>query len=174
MRIAIDMDDVIADPLPKHLALFNEKYNENITIEDLQGRYLTEVRPELHKEILNILDEPTFFHDLDVIADSQEVIKELSQHYEIFIATAAMYLPSSFIAKFEWLKEHFSFLNERNFVFCGDKSIIKADYLIDDNPNYLKEFSGQGILFSNPYNLLVTDYVRVNNWKEIKNFFLHN
>ncbi|GGM39292.1 putative 5'(3')-deoxyribonucleotidase [Paraliobacillus quinghaiensis] len=171
-RIAIDMDDVIADPLSKHLALFNKRYNENISIKDLEGKYLTEVRPELHQEILDILAEPTFFRDLDIITDSQEVIKELSQHYEVFIATAAMELPSSFTSKYEWLKEHFSFLNERNFIFCGDKSIIKADYLIDDSPRNFMGFEGQGILFTNPYNLHVTDYVRVNNWQEVREFFL--
>jgi 5'(3')-deoxyribonucleotidase len=107
-----------------------------------------------------------------MIEDSQEVIKELNQHYEIFIATAAMELPTSFTSKYEWLKEHFSFLNERNLVFCGDKSIIKADYLIDDSPRNFIGFEGQGILFTNPYNLHVTDYVRVNNWKEVREFFL--
>jgi len=100
-RIAIDMDDVIADPLSKHLALFNEKYNENILIQDLQGKYLTEIRPALKEELINILAEPTFFRDLDVIEDSQEVIKELSQHYEIYIVTAAMEFPTSFTAKYE-------------------------------------------------------------------------
>ncbi|WP_420816046.1 5' nucleotidase, NT5C type, partial [Paraliobacillus quinghaiensis] len=33
-------------------------------------------------------------------------------------------------------------------------------------------FEGQGILFTNPYNLHVTDYVRVNNWQEVREFFL--
>lgn len=171
-RIAIDMDDVIANPLSKHLALFNKRYNENILIQDLQGKYLTEIRPALKEEILNILAESTFFRDLDVIEDSQEVIKELSQHYEIYIVTAAMEFPTSFTAKYEWLKDHFSFLDERNFVFCGDKSIIHADYLIDDNPKHFKRFSGQGILFNSPYNTLETNYFRINNWQEIRNYFL--
>jgi 5'(3')-deoxyribonucleotidase len=55
-----------------------------------------------------------------------------SKHYDIFITTAAMEFPSSFTAKYEWLKEHFDFLNEMNFVFCGDKSIICADFLMRD------------------------------------------
>ncbi|MDQ0888939.1 5'(3')-deoxyribonucleotidase [Paenibacillus sp. V4I9] len=171
-RIAIDMDDVIANPLSKHLALFNKTYNENITIQDLEGKYLTEIRPNLKEEIMNIYTEPTFFRDLDVIEGSQEVIKELSQHYEIFIVTAAMEIPPSFTSKYEWLKDHFNFLNERNFVFCGDKSIIKADYLIDDNSRHFKRFDGQGILFTNPYNIYETGYFRVDNWQEVKDYFL--
>ncbi|MCR8849320.1 hypothetical protein NQ095_12940 [Rossellomorea sp. SC111] len=34
-RIAIDMDEVIVDLHKKHLNLFNEKYNESLTPEDL-------------------------------------------------------------------------------------------------------------------------------------------
>ncbi|MFY4777404.1 5' nucleotidase, NT5C type [Metabacillus sp. RGM 3146] len=171
-RIAIDMDEVIADFIPKHIALFNREYNENITVEDLKGKKLRELRPKLKEEIMNYLTEPAFFRDLAVIKDSQEVIKELSEHYEIFITTAAMEYPTSFTAKYEWLKEHFSFLNDMNFVFCGDKSIIHADYLIDDNIRHFKRFSGQGILFTSPHNMNETGYVRVNNWQEARNYFL--
>ncbi len=58
-----------------------------------------------------------------------------------------MEVPASFTGKYEWLKEHFDFLSEDNFVFCGNKSIIKADYLIDDSVIQLNRFSGKGILF---------------------------
>ncbi|MDQ0916382.1 hypothetical protein [Paenibacillus sp. V4I5] len=40
-RIAIDMDEVIADFNLKHLRLFNHDYNENITTEDL-GEHVLE------------------------------------------------------------------------------------------------------------------------------------
>ncbi|ULO05785.1 hypothetical protein H1230_22380 [Paenibacillus sp. 19GGS1-52] len=37
--------------------------------------------------------------------DSQEVIQSLSQQYEIYITTATLEFPSSFTAKYEWLRE---------------------------------------------------------------------
>jgi 5'(3')-deoxyribonucleotidase len=80
--------------------------------------------------------------------------------------------PTSFVAKYEWLKEHFPFLSEMNFVFCGDKSIIHADYLIDDSIRHFEKFSGQGILFTSPYNRNETGYVRVKNLQEVKDYFL--
>ena len=132
-RIAIDMDEVIVDFISKHLKLFNQNYNENISVEQLKGTRLRLLRPHLKNEIMNYLKDPSFFRDLEVMKDSQDVIRKLSEHYEIFITTAAMEFPTSFTAKYEWLKEHFNFLSEMNFVFCGDKSIINADYLIDDN-----------------------------------------
>jgi 5'(3')-deoxyribonucleotidase len=39
-RIAIDMDEVIADFITKHLSLFNTHYKENLTYEDLRGTRL--------------------------------------------------------------------------------------------------------------------------------------
>jgi 5'(3')-deoxyribonucleotidase len=80
--------------------------------------------------------------------------------------------PSSFSAKYEWLKENFPFLSDRNFVFCGDKSIIHADYLIDDSVRHFERFVGQGILYSAPHNLNEEGYVRVNNWYDVKQYFL--
>ncbi|QYR21020.1 5'-3'-deoxyribonucleotidase [Paenibacillus sp. sptzw28] len=171
-RIAIDMDEVIADFNPKHLRLFNRDYNENLTVNDLVGTRLRDLRPHLQKEIIDYLNDATFFRDLDVMKDSQKVIKELSEQYEVFITTAAMEFPTSFAAKYEWLKEHFSFLNEMNIVFCGDKSIIRADFLIDDNVRHFKGFAGQGILFTAPHNINETGYVRVNNWLEVRDYFL--
>ena len=41
------------------------------------------------------LENESFFLELEVIKDSQEVIKELSAHYEIYIVTAAMEFPAS-------------------------------------------------------------------------------
>jgi 5'(3')-deoxyribonucleotidase len=173
-RIAIDMDEVIADFNRKHLALFNRDFNENLTLEDLKGKRLWELRPHLGHKLFSYIIEPDFFRDLPVIKDSQEVIKELSNYYEIFITTAAMEVPTSFTAKYEWLKEHFPFLNDRNFVFCGNKSIIHADYLIDDQVKNFQGFIGQGILFTSPHNIYETGYVRVNNWLEVREYFLKN
>ncbi len=171
-RIAIDMDEVMADFIPMQLELFNQKFGEALTIKDLEGSKLRHLRPELQKEIHHLLSTPGFFRDLAVMKDSQSVIEELTDYYEVFITTAAMEIPTSFTEKYEWLKKHFSFLNDLNIVFCGDKSIIHADYLIDDNARHFKRFVGKGLLFTSPHNIHVTSYDRVNNWQEVRAYFL--
>lgn len=171
-RIAIDMDEVIADFNSTQIERFNKKFNDTVTKEDLKGKKLRQLRPDRNEDITEIISDPSFFRNLGVMKDSQEVIKQLSEYYEIFITTAAMEYPSSFTAKYEWLKEHFSFLDDMNFVFCGDKSIIHADYLIDDNSRHFKHFRGTGILFTSPHNIHETDYTRVNNWQEVREYFL--
>ncbi|SPU18962.1 5'(3')-deoxyribonucleotidase [Niallia circulans] len=171
-RIAIDMDEVMADFNKKHLALFNRDFGEQLTTDDLHGKKLRELRPELVKEIRGYLLDPTYFRDLEVMEHCQEVVEELAQSYEIFVATAAMDFPTSFNAKYEWLKEHFPFIDDQNIVFCGNKSIIHADYLIDDNVRQLERFSGEGILFTSPHNVNVTGYPRVHNWLDVRDYFL--
>ena len=51
-----------------------------------------------------------------------------------------------------WIRErrHFPFIPEKNIVFCGDKRVVDADYLIDDEAKHFAGFRGTGILFSAP------------------------
>jgi len=83
-----------------------------------------------------------------------------------------MEVPTSFTSKFRWLQRHFPFIHYRNYVYCGDKSILRADYLIDDLPRYLKSFHGQGLLFSAPHNATVVGFPRVENWREVEEYLL--
>lgn len=170
-RIAIDMDEVMADTLGKMLECYNRDYDDVITLEHLQGKKLRHVA-KCGGEVSNYFDDPLFLRDLKVLPDCQEVVRALQERYDIFIATAAMEVPASFTAKYEWLREHFPFLPTSHFVFCGDKSIINADYLIDDHAHQFERFRGQGILFTACHNLGETRYPRVNNWREVAEMFL--
>ena len=171
LRIAIDMDGVIADHLSKHLELYNRDYQDQLTFADLQGKKLREVA-KCGIEVQNYYRDLAFFRDLVVMEGSQEVIQQLQKNYEVFITTAAMEFPSSFQAKYAWLMEHFDFIPKGNIVFCGNKSIIQADYLIDDNSYNFKNFKGKGILYTAPHNVFETKHARVNNWQEVAALFL--
>ena len=172
-RIAVDMDEVIADALGELLARYNRERNANFTKEDLRGKWLWQVLPAGGQKLIEgYLHSDEFFEDLPVIAGSQEVLRQMAERYEVFIATAAMAFPNSFGSKFRWLRRHFPFLSPHNFVFCGDKSILQADYLIDDMPYNLASFRGEGILFTSPHNVGNTEYWRVDTWQQIGEIFL--
>ncbi|MBN3525141.1 5' nucleotidase, NT5C type [Paenibacillus apiarius] len=171
-RIAIDMDEVMADTAATHMEWYNRDYHDNLTSMELQGMTLVQARPGRRQEIESYYGREDFFRQLKVMEYSQEVIRELSEHYDIYITTAAMEVPASFRAKYDWLKENFGFLSDMNFVFCGDKSIVRAEYMIDDNVKQLRRFQGQGILFTAPHNVRETGYARVNNWLQARAWFL--
>ena len=115
--------------------------------------------------------DASFFEDLAVLPDCQEVVRELAGRYDVFIASAAMDVPCSFDAKYRWLQRHFPFIPPSQIVFCGDKTIVDADYLIDDRPRHFAKFRGQALLFSAPHNAGETGYTRVASWKEVREHF---
>jgi 5'-nucleotidase len=171
-RICVDMDEVMADTLAEHLRRYNQAFDEDVTTDDLAGKGLWEIAPlDRQAQLRAFLDAEDFFEVLDVIPDSQQVLESLSTRFEIFIATQAMVVPNSLGPKYRWLQRHFSFIPPTHYVFCGTKSILRADYLIDDQPRNLTRFEGQGLLYSAPHNLEVTGFVRVNNWLEVADYF---
>jgi 5'(3')-deoxyribonucleotidase len=191
--IAVDMDEVIADALGEHLTRYNRDFAHDhtaaITLDDLRGRRLWQVIPAHHHPILdNYLREADFFRVLRVMPHAQRVLERLQSRYEVFIASAAMEVPTSFVAKYDWLAEHFPFIPTSHIVFCGDKSILRADYLIDDNPRQLRLFQNspnggpegspngvtlrEGILYTSPANIHIAGYRRVDDWLAIEKMFL--
>ena len=172
-RIAIDMDEVMADTLTKRLAIYRTEFGEELLTESLHGVNIYEAVSEDRREALRAqLFQPGFFREIPVMEGAKEVIRDLMEHYEVFITTAAMEYPHSFTEKYEWIKEHLPFFPDSHIVFCGDKSIIHADFLIDDTPHHFTRFAGQGILFSAPHNAKEERYPRVNSWSEVRMRFL--
>jgi 5'-nucleotidase len=172
LRICVDMDEVMADTLGGHLRRYNETFDEQIMTSDLRGKGLWDVVSNDRQEDLRaILHAEDFFADLDVMPDAVEVLRDLAGRFEVFIATQAMSVPNSFGPKFRWLQRHFSYLPPTHYVFCGDKSILRADYLIDDMPRNLLRFQGTGLLYSAPHNLTAAGFVRVANWREVAAYF---
>ncbi len=162
----------MADTVAEHLRRYNADFGTSITPGNLEGKWLWQVvPPERHVALEGYLNEPDFFADLPVMADSQRVLKRLSRDHEVFVASAAMEVPFSFAAKFRWMAHHFAFIPPSHTVFCGDKSILAADYLIDDNPRQLRAFRGEGLLFSAPHNHGVTEWRRMENWLAVEAFF---
>ena len=170
-RIAIDMDEVMADALTEHLRRYNAAYGTNITAAELSGRHLEQYIPPAHREAADAMLDASFFEDLAVLPDCREVVSELADRYEVFIASAAMDVPCSFDAKYRWLQRHFPFIPPSQIVFCGDKTIVDADYLIDDRPRHFAKFRGQALLFSAPHNAGETRYTRVASWREVREHF---
>ncbi|MFC7420796.1 hypothetical protein ACFQNF_13080 [Iodobacter arcticus] len=99
------MDDTVADTLQHHLNWYKNEFGITLSKEMLRGKKIYDV---VLKEHLNTVHSfphhPDFFRDLNVIENAVEVIYELSKKYEIYFASAAMEYPSSFNAKYDWLK----------------------------------------------------------------------
>jgi 5'(3')-deoxyribonucleotidase len=162
-RLAIDMDEVIADA---HGALVAwQAATHGYTETELLALPLDSAVSVEHLDAMETyLMQGNAFRDFAVMPGAQQAVKRLMSKFEIFIVTAAMEYPSSCAFKFAWLAEHFPSISPLNIVFCGDKSIVAADLLLDDTERHFERFQGQGVLFSAPHNQSSSWPVKVKDW----------
>jgi 5'(3')-deoxyribonucleotidase len=174
MRIAIDMDDVLADTLAAELAWFRDRYGYRWTRAELAGKdlFADVAAPEHVAAHRAVLEEGSFFGDLPVMPGAVQVVRRLAERYEVFVASSATQFPGSMLPKLRWLGRHFPFLPASSVVFCGDKSIVDADVLIDDNAHRWTRFQGQRVIFDAPHNARETGYPRVASWSEVARLLL--
>ncbi len=168
LRIAVDMDEVIADSFGKQLRCYNQRTGASLTREMVANQGLGAVIPRDRRDgFAGIPHEEGFFADLELIEGSHEALLELSRHHDLYIASAAMEVPTSFDAKYKWLQRNFPFIPTSRIVFCGDKNIINADILVDDRSRHFQGFRGKGILFTAPHNAAEDAPLRANNWDDV-------
>ncbi|WP_237073559.1 5' nucleotidase, NT5C type [Mucilaginibacter mali] len=166
-RIAIDMDEVLADPIGKFIDIYQREHGYTYTLDQMHGKEFRDLLPEeLQPTLREYINRKGFFRDLELIPDSREVVEQLCQKYDVFIVSAAMEFPNSLEDKLHWLGDHFPFIPWTNIIFCGYK-IVKADIMIDDRIRNFSGFDGRKLLFTSPHNIAITEYERVNTWDEV-------
>ncbi|MGC4233342.1 MAG: 5'(3')-deoxyribonucleotidase [Niabella sp.] len=171
-RIAVDMDGVLADCFEQFVRYEQADLGISKTITDGIGK----TEDEAFVNARTYLYQPGFFRNMPVIPGSQEVLYKLNEAYELFIVSSATEFPQSLIEKQEWLNEHFPFINWQQMVFCGKKTMISADIMIDDHFKNLDYFKGRTILFTQPHNQLADagKHTRVYSWEEISRLLLND
>jgi 5'-nucleotidase len=170
ITIAIDMDGVIADTETHFVHYYEKESGETVDRKIFLGVPENQALPD-KTAVQRFVHTPGFFRTLPLIPGSVSAVKSLMEKFDVYIVSAAMEFPLSLYEKRQWLEEHFPFISWRNIVFCGDKSIIKADYLIDDHLKNLDNFSGVPLMFHAAHNIKASHHRRMNNWDEILIFF---
>jgi 5'-nucleotidase len=171
--IAIDMDNVIADVVIADVAThfinwYERDYGLTVEKESLLGIPEMDAFPD--GAVMKFLFTPGFFRSVPVMPGAQAAVKKLMEDFDVYIVSAAMEFPHALFEKYEWLKEHFPFVHWRHIIFCGDKSVIATDYLIDDHCKNLDTCHGQAIIYTAAHNVNVTHHKRVNDWDEVLSF----
>lgn len=174
MTIAVDMDDVLGRFVERLLEEYNIAYNDNLRKEQILSwdihRYATKADVILFWDLLERQD---FFRYIEPYEYARNVLDKLRKlGHEVICVTSSN-------AKFcyekeKWLKIHMGFKSDE-IIYCKKKHLIYADYLIDDYIGNLQNFNGKKVLYSQPHNHMIKDFevdVRVNNWKEIEQYFI--
>lgn len=168
-RIIVDMDEVLADVIPKFTALYERYFGRKLHPEDYAGKKIYDLPGAAH--IRNHLHDPGFFLDLPVMPHAREVMRWLARHYDVYVATATMEFPNSLPDKYVWLRREFPFISWRRLVFCGSKEVLVGDYMIDDHVSNVERFGGKALLYTASHNLYEKRFTRVDDWLEVRAFF---
>ncbi len=173
-RIAIDMDDTLADTLSAQITWFRERFGYRWTKADLVGKELFGgvAAPEHQAEFEALMAEGSFFGDLEVLPGAVDAVRRLAERYEVYVASSATPIPGSMLPKLRWLDRHFPFVPTSRVVFCGDKDILDVDVLIDDSAYKFPGFRGRVILFDAVHNRHLSGYERAASWADVERSLL--
>ena len=138
-RVYIDMDDTICDFMgPFRSGDFKLKYPQS---------------------------KVGFFLDLQPLEFAIEGVKLLQEKYDVWILTRpSIKNTHCYTEKAEWIKKYFGEAMLEKLILCPNKSLVKGDYLIDDDIKHgQKEFEGEHIQFGTS---------NFPNWKSIIKYLL--
>jgi 5'(3')-deoxyribonucleotidase len=176
--VLIDIDNTLNNLTDKWVELYNKKYNDNLLSINVNEWDISKfVKPECGKKIYDLLETPGLFLSLSPLKDSQDVMGVLTKYYDVYIVTSCLYAPNC-VEKYNWIKEMYPTVNLKNFITCHNKSLLKGDYIIDDNVDNIRHFNGKKLLYNQSHNLFDTsvpiDAIRVNSWEDIFQIFAYD
>ena len=168
--IAADVDGFLANLHKSWYARYNEDYNDNLQAEDVTEWGVHKfVKPECGNRIYEYLKDPSLYDDVLPYVGALETIKELKRlGYRVVYATSSPIESSG--RKFFWLKQYGFIREQKDYIEVSDKSLVRADILIDDYQGNLDGFEGKKILFAQPWNMSERDnpnYLYAGTWKEV-------
>ena len=174
--ILVDMDDVLECLIEAWVARLNEKYNRNVSPENVVEWDVCVYFPGLTKEqVHSPLFEDDFWKSVKPKDGAMEYVSKLhSEGFSIYIVTSSHY--STVSNKFrDALFPYFPFIDYNHIIVCNAKQLVRGNVLIDDGVHNLLDSDTlkatyNKILFSANHNKYFncdkTDIYRVNNWNE--------
>ena len=167
------MDEVMADAVAEHLVRYNREFNNRLHQGRPPRQTLLADRPSTeHHESSTNTSAPKTSSKTSTSCPTHPASSPSSSPLRDLHRLRRHGSPQLLQPQVPLAQRHFPFIPHTHIVFCGDKSILRADYLIDDNPRQLEAFTGTGILYDAPHNVNLTGYTRVRNWLEIEQLFL--
>lgn len=173
MIILVDMDGVIANfelgvkekfcldhPDKPHIPL------EERTTFHVKDQYPEDLQPLVEKIYLST----GFCFSLKPLPGSIESIKRISTKHDLYICTSPLssYDPC-ILEKYQWVHQNLGKDWVKKIIATRDKTLVRADYLIDDNPEVkgIIQPAWEHLLYDQPYNRHVMGKKRVN-WNTLE------
>ena len=188
--LLIDVDEVIT--FSDILDAINEFMHTDYSIDDFNTYFIDRdvIPQDKILEYNKYLVSRGFYKKPKVLPNAVEVIKDLNEIYDVYICSSCINLidvnssGAIFKDKFDFLVKLLPFINPKHFIFTSSKHLIKADIIIDDLIDNLKNDIELKILFPSYHNKeYTTDELKCfgivragydwrTGWEEIKKILL--
>jgi len=177
--IAVDFDDTICKTAEHILDLVGLFFNETYDMSQLNEYDISECL-NIPKEIeLDAVDLAVSNEDLPLEKGADEVIRWLSQFYNIHIVTSRKPEYLEYVEDIIYNNNLAQYITD---IHSSDTkaelvSYMNAVALIEDNPKYILKYMNDIdiLIFDKPWNKHIRNTYnkfRVKNWNEIKDFFM--
>ena len=156
--ILVDQDNVIADQFGKFHEILRKEHPEiysTYTGKSSSFQFEQDFAPEHAEAIFEVRRKVGFFRSLPLIPGAREALETIERSGHIVrIVTAPIRTPHSASEKLEWIAEYLGVEWCAKTIITRDKTLIRGDLLIDDNPNVTGSLRPlwEHILYDQPYN----------------------
>ena len=171
MTILVDMDDTIEQLLDAWVCGVNEKYDRNVTYDEITSWDVSAAFPGLTRDqVYAIPREPGFWGTVKPIPGAAEGLQHLiAAGHKVYIVTASEHnaIPEKMN---DLLFRYFPFLSWKQVIITDRKQLIRGDVLIDDGIHNLEGGDYVKILMTAPHNRSydaeANGMIRVHDWAE--------
>lgn len=175
ITILVDVDDTIEDLIPAWVKWLNKKYDLTVDPNDVDCWEIYKKFPSLAKcQVYEPLYINEFWETVQPKGDAVAYMHKLYEEgYDLYLCTNSNY--ETIHSKIGYLIDmYFPYMRER-IITISKKQLLKADFLIDDNPKNLIGGEYNKILFKCGHNRNISMrereqmYMITDSWKEIYN-----
>lgn len=168
--IIVDVDDVTANLVDWWLEIYNLDYKDSLKETDIKS-WAIHKYTKIGDKMYDYLKDPSLYDGVLPVKNSAWGIRRLrGMGHRVAFVTAST--PEQAGRKYRWLQEYDMIDSRSNYIEALDKTLIKADYIIDDNPDNIVKATCQPIVFTREWNKYLGNiYPRANNWEDIVMYF---
>lgn len=135
--ILCDMDSIIADFYWGELEAYRKDVGHDVPDDVLNS---WDAKFPNGKDCFYYFSQPGFFRNLKPIPGAHDVLKRWHDAGHQIVILSAATLTNAPGEKFEWLSEHYPWINRDNVIFTKRKELVRGDLLIDDHAANAKAY----------------------------------
>jgi 5'-nucleotidase len=166
MIIAVDVDNTVAELATPWLQWYNKEYDQHMCIDDWTDWDIEQFTP-VGTRIYDFIKMKGIYANILPERGARDGIARLKD-----LDARIIYVTHSteevYGEKYFWLKAWNFIQGQDDYIECKDKTLVRADVLIDDNFRNVHLFNGLGILFDQPWNGKYCYARRMFGWSDIR------